>query len=453
MNYLIWFCRIIVGVLFIVSGLIKANDPIGFSIKLEEYFAETALNLPSFMPFALILGVIACVSEIILGFALLFGSKMKLASWLLLLLIVFFGWLTLYTATCNPADTFKVIKEGKEVEMNVTCVTDCGCFGDAMKGSIGRSLTPWESFTKDLVLFILLIPIFFRKSQIKLNTVKEDMIALGLSLPVMLFFCWVFSWYFPLLFMLIGFGAYFLLKKVLTPEKCDWPVAGAITAFSAFFAYYCYAHLPVRDYRPYAIGKNLIKQMEVPPGAPVDVYETMLTYKNINTGEKKSFTQDEYMKLKIWEDTLMKWDTSITKLVSQGYKPPIHDFKIMSMDGSTDVTQDVLNNQEYNFLLVAYNINKTNTSSQPKINELANALQKKGVNFIGLTASPYSIVDPFRHEHQNMFDYYSVDETSLKTMIRANPGLVLLKGGTVIDMWHYNDIPTFEEVNNTYLKK
>lgn len=381
MKFLTWFSRIFVGVLFIISGLIKANDPIGFSIKLDEYF--TVFGMEFLKPMSVFLSMFICVFEVACGVATLTGSKIRQTSWALLLMIVFFTFLTFYSAYFNK-------------------VTDCGCFGDALK------LTPWQSFNKDLILLVFILIIFIRRDKI---------------------------------------------TSMLSP-KGDWIAIGLAFGLSTWFTVYCYNHLPIKDFRPYAVGKNLIKQMEVPPGAQQDVFETKLVYKNLKSGDKKEFSQEEYMKLKIWEDTLTwAWDTTLSKLIVEGYKPPIHDFKIMSIDGSTDVTMDVLNNPEYNFLLVAYNITKANTAAQPKINELANAVQKKGINFIGLTASPYSLVDPFRHENQNMFDYYTVDETALKTMIRSNPGLILLKGGTVIDMWHYNDIPSFEEVSKKYLNK
>jgi uncharacterized membrane protein YphA (DoxX/SURF4 family) len=146
MRTFLLICRLIVGPLFIVSGLIKANDPLGFSYKLEEYFAESALNLPFLEPFALTLAVLACLAEIVLGFAVIVGGRMKLATASLMVLTIFFGWLTAYTATCDPNGTYTVLVNGVEETRSVTCVTDCGCFGDAMKGSVGRSLTPWESF-------------------------------------------------------------------------------------------------------------------------------------------------------------------------------------------------------------------------------------------------------------------------------------------------------------------
>ncbi|MFN9323920.1 MAG: MauE/DoxX family redox-associated membrane protein, partial [Flavobacteriales bacterium] len=209
MRALLLFSRIFVGSLFIVSGLIKANDPLGFSYKLEEYFAESALGLTGLEPYALTLAVLACLGEIVLGFALLFGGRMKLATVSLLVLTLFFGWLTAFTARCNDRQaagnpmTFTISVNGVEQTQDMTCVTDCGCFGDAMKGSVGRSLTPWESFTKDAVLFVFLLPILFaawRGNGIGWNTAAEDKVLLPGGLLFVAAWSWVFTWWGPVLF-------------------------------------------------------------------------------------------------------------------------------------------------------------------------------------------------------------------------------------------------------------
>jgi uncharacterized membrane protein YphA (DoxX/SURF4 family) len=130
MKYLTGFSRIFVGVLFIFSGLIKLNDPMGFSFKLEEYFSPDVLNLPFLMPFALAFALFVVIFEVVLGVALLLGWQKKLTLWALLLLIIFFSFLTFYSAYYNK-------------------VTDCGCFGDAIK------LTPWEVLPKTLSFYSL----------------------------------------------------------------------------------------------------------------------------------------------------------------------------------------------------------------------------------------------------------------------------------------------------------
>ena len=121
-----YIARIVVGSVFIVSGLIKANDALGFSYKLEEYFAENALGLTALEPISLFMSCLVAIGEVVLGLAVLFGGRAKLAAWALLALTLFFAWLTWYTATCDPADTYTTIIDGEEMVANVNCVTDCG---------------------------------------------------------------------------------------------------------------------------------------------------------------------------------------------------------------------------------------------------------------------------------------------------------------------------------------
>lgn len=379
MKLLVTICRVFVGVLFIISGLIKANDPLGFSYKLTEYF--TVFGTPWAIPFSLVLAIFICVFEVVLGVLTLTGTKPRFTTWSLLGMIIFFTFLTFYSAYYNK-------------------VTDCGCFGDAIK------LTPWQSFTKDVVLLIFITPIFLYRNNIQ-----------------------------------SVFG-----------QKGDWITILLSTACTLWFTLYCYNHLPVKDFRPYAIGKNIKEGMAIPDGAPKDEFKITFTYKNKSTGELINLLTDELTKKdSVWFATHEYVDRKEEK-IKEGYKPPIHDFAIRSLDGTTDITEDVLNNPKPVFLLVAYDITKTNPKPYKQINQLAQECLKAGTEFIGLTASAYEVVEPFRHEHQLMFDFYNVDETQLKTMIRANPGLILIKNGTVIDMWHYNDLPSFKELSEKYLK-
>ena len=142
MKQIVNLSRILVGVLFIVSGLIKLNDPVGFSFKLKDYFAPEVLNLEIFIPFALLIAIFVVIFEVMLGTMLLLGYAKKFTIWSSLLMIVFFTFLTFYSAFYNK-------------------VTDCGCFGDAIK------LTPWESFSKDIVLLVLLLIIYFGRNFIQ----------------------------------------------------------------------------------------------------------------------------------------------------------------------------------------------------------------------------------------------------------------------------------------------
>jgi len=211
------------------------------------------------------------------------------------------------------------------------------------------------------------------------------------------------------------------------------------------FTFYCFLNLPVRDFRPYAIGKSIPEQMKIPDGAPQDVYETILTYKNSNTNEVKDFTASSYP----WNDSTWVWVSTETNLISKGFETAIHDFDIEAEDGN-NYTEDILA-EPYIFLLVSYDITNAAEEVQQKINEFAAQVGTAGYYFYGLTASLYNDVEEFRHNNQNEFDYYTVDGITLKTIIRSNPGLVLLKEGVVIGKWHYRNLPKFEDVKNQYL--
>ena len=126
---------------------------------------------------------------------------------------------------------------------------------------------------------------------------------------------------------------------------------------------------------------------------------------------------------------------------------PIHDFSISSIDGE-DLTYQYLEDPNFTLVLIAFNINnENNIAVKDKVNALAKSAEEAGLNFIGLSASSDEDIDIFRHEVQAMYNYYTTDEKTLQTIIRSNPGLLLLKGGTVMKKWHYNDLPKFEEID------
>ncbi|MES2838205.1 MAG: BT_3928 family protein [Bacteroidota bacterium] len=372
MKAFVWVSRIFVGVLFIISGLIKANDPVGFSYKLKEYFEVFGTEF--MVPMSLSLAIFICIFEVVCGIATIFGSRMKFFSWMLLLMIVFFTFLTFYSAYFNK-------------------VTDCGCFGDAVK------LTPWQSFTKDIILLIFITPIFlYRKKILPIFKVTKDNLILTVG-----------------------------------------------TIATTVFTLYCLWHLPVLDFRPYKVGTNLLKAMEIPEGAKPDVYKTTLVYQK--DGVKKEFTTETYP----WQDSTWVWVETKNVLVEKGYQPAIHDFSLTSPDG-VDQTQALLGSTKELFLLVEYNVNKADLDVQPDINKLAASLQKDSIKFIALTASLSTDIEKFRHANQTAYDFYTTDEKALQTMIRSNPGLVYIKNGVVVDMWHANDLPTYEKLKEKYLK-
>ena len=439
MRILIIISRVLVGSLFIVSGLIKANDPLGFGYKLEEYFAESALNLPGLMPFALGLGILACLAEVVLGFAVLFGGRMKLATWALLLLTLFFGWLTAYTATCDPNGTYTVMVDGVEVTRGVTCVTDCGCFGDAMKGSVGRSLTPWESFTKDMVLLVFVLPLFFHRKHIGFNTAADDRVLLPAGLVLVAFFSWVFTWWFPVLFTAAGMLGYLLIKRLLQGPKAEWATAGWIAVFTLAFTWYTVQHLPLRDYRPYAEGNSIAEQQQL---GKAPVQQIFLVYRNTATGEEKEFDSGGQYP---WDDPTWEFVEQRVNVLEEGIDSPVADFLLNDADGN-DLTADILGDPSPVLLVMMYNVDKTDPAPLDEIAALATAAFGEGMYVYGISASLFENIEAVRHEHQLPFEFLQCDEKTIKTVVRSNPGVVLLREGVVLGKWHANDVPTINEV-------
>ncbi|APY09100.1 DoxX family protein [Winogradskyella sp. J14-2] len=363
MKYITHISRIFVGVLFIISGFIKLNDPLGFSYKLQEYFGADVLNMEFMIPYALLLSVFVVVFEVVLGVFLLIGYKPKFTVYSLLAMIVFFTFLTFYSAYFDK-------------------VKDCGCFGDALK------LTPWESFTKDVILLVLILILVkgLRHIQPLFTKLPTTVIAL-LSFIV-----------------------------------------------SLWFGYHVLMHLPAIDFRAYAIGKNIPEQMEIPENAAKPVLEYTWTF-NID-GEKQEFvTNGSYPEVD------GEYVGVETKTIDEGYVPPIQDFSIESED--EDLTTYFMEKDKL-VVIAMYNIAASETDGVAKLKAFTDRATKKGYTVIGLTSSGAYEKEKVKQDFDLNFDFYLCDEKVIKTIVRANPGVVLLERGTVVNKAHWNDI---EDVN------
>jgi uncharacterized membrane protein YphA (DoxX/SURF4 family)/CheY-like chemotaxis protein len=358
-NVITQFSRIFVGLLFIISGLIKLNDPVGFSYKLAEYFSEPVLNIPSLVPLALPIAIFIVIFEAVLGLMLLLGYRTKFTVWSLLIMIVFFTFLTFYSAYYNK-------------------VTDCGCFGDALK------LTPWQSFTKDIVLLFFIIILFINHKLIR---------------PV-----------FP---------------KIATDILVYLGIALCI-----FMGYWVLNHLPIIDFRAYKVGTNIKKAMEIPADAPKSVIEMTFIYK-VN-GVDKEFTEKDLMNLPEGATFVDRKD----KIITQGYLPPVHDFS-MEKDGS-DYTEELLNEPKL-LAFVMYDLQKSDPDGLEKLERLNRQAKAKGYRVIALTASAEDEIQKVKSKLGLTIDFYFCDATTLKTIERANPSLVVLKQGTIVQKLHHND--------------
>jgi uncharacterized membrane protein YphA (DoxX/SURF4 family) len=367
MKLLTQISRILVGVLFIISGLIKANDTIGFSYKLVEYFE--IFNMHFFVDYAVSMAMFICIFEIMVGIALLIGAYTRLNMWLLLLMIVFFTLLTGYSAITNK-------------------VTDCGCFGDAIK------LKPVESFLKDVLLLVFILIMFIGQKHIKPIVSNKTIvsIALGVSLLVITFFT---------------FNTYMFLPKI--------------------------------DFLPYKVGNDIGQLMTLPPDAKRDSVVMVFIYEK--DGKQFEFGVNEVGNV----DDTYKFIDRIDKVIVEGDKAPIHDFKLFDVNGQ-DYTDTLLLQKGFRMILVQTNILKSRTGIEPQIAQLANDCALAGIPFWALTNTTLTEVEPYRHEHQFAFNYYNMDVTPLKSMVRSNPGLLLMKDNVVIKKWSAYGIPTFEKV-------
>jgi len=183
--------------------------------------------------------------------------------------------------------------------------------------------------------------------------------------------------------------------------------------------------------------------MIIPEDAPKAEYETILLYEK--NGKVKEFTLENL------PDSTWQWVETKNELISEGYIPPIHDFSIQTPNGN-DITDIVLNDTKFTFLMVAYDLNKTSTKNIDKINKLAEYCKESGkCNFICLTASVESVIQNFKDKTGAPYMFYATDEITLKTIVRANPGIVLIKKGTILDKWHHRNIPTIESMETMYL--
>ncbi|WP_432711879.1 BT_3928 family protein [Pedobacter sp.] len=379
---LLQFSRFFVGILFIFSGFIKANDPLGFGYKLQEYFE--VFHLPFLSGFATGIAIFLCVLEIVLGILLLLGLYSRKVITGLLAIIIFFTFLTFVSAA------FKV-------------VTSCGCFGDAIP------LTPWQSFGKDIILLILIVYLFIHRDKVLpvIHHKRKQQIALYLA-----------------------FGA------------------------SLAFSIVTYSMLPFLDFLPYKVGANLPELMKTPEGAVPDEFQIIYHLENEQTKEKKDMSDKDYLKTEIWKDTnwVIVGDPD-KKLLKKGVEPKIKDLVISDASG-TNYTKELIENPYYNILIVAYNLGDTNESAMAELNGIAlKAAEQFNIRTVLLTSNSAQDANAFSNKLKLATEIFYADAVPLKSMVRANPGIVLLKNGVVINKWHYNTVPSFEKLAATYFSK
>ncbi len=349
--------RIIVGLTFIFSGVVKAIDPLGSAYKFHDYFIAFNLGFLNFL--SLPLAILLCTAEFIAGFSVLTGLKQKTGILGVLILMLIFTPITFILALTNP-------------------VTDCGCFGDAVH------LTNWQTFGKNIVLLGMIIVLL---------TNRKNIVNLFSSVR-------------------------------------EWLVICAAIILFVLFSLYNLRYLPVIDFLPYKTGVKIADSMVLPEGAEVDKYNTTFIYER--DGVKKEFTLSDYPA----NDTTWKFVEQRSVLVKKGMEPPIHDFSITSLLGE-DITQKVLMKPGYTVLMVSKKLSEAESKHLEKGFDFGRYCVGKGIDFYILTSSGLGEMKGYRKGP----GFYSTDETTLKTMVRANPGYILLKDGTIVGKWSWAGLP------------
>jgi uncharacterized membrane protein YphA (DoxX/SURF4 family) len=265
-------------------------------------------------------------------------------------------------------------------------VSDCGCFGDAI------IMTNWQTFFKNLILLPFVLHIFWFRAS------RKDV------------FTPPFSWLALLVFTLVFLGIEF----------------------------HAYRHLPMLDFRPYSVGTNIPEKMSMPEGAPQDEIKTFLYYEKEGTVEE--FTEDNFP----WEDTTWTYVDSKHILVKKGYEPPIHDFTIVD-ETDTDITSALLSDEGYSFLLVTAHLEDADTEALNYASRLTAWCGQAGHSFYCTTASGEQEIEEIRQTLDPAFGFHTTDEITLKTIVRSNPGLLLIKEGCILAKWAYRDFPDLEE--------
>lgn len=320
MKILTHIARLLVAALFIFSGFVKLVDPLGSAYKFAEYFSVDVLNMEFLIPYALPFSILLIIAEIMLGVMLLIGFKPKFTTWSLFLITLLFLFLTWYSWTYDK-------------------VTDCGCFGDAIK------LTPKETFYKNVILIVLITFLIF--------AVKH-------------------------------------IKSLFNKNLSKWFALGSLMVF-LYITYHVLVHLPLIDFRAYAIDKNIQEGME-----EIDI------------------------------DGL----------------PKVHDFFLETNDGD-DLTDELLNKEKVMFV-VAYDIDLSEMKGFENIKKATDLALKNGYTVYGLSSSYIDDLMVLNKDNNLNFEWLFVDGTVLKTIIRANPGIVTINKGTVTGKWNWIDAEDFK---------
>ncbi|NCD41931.1 MAG: DoxX family protein [Bacteroidia bacterium] len=363
---MIGWCRTLLGLLFIFSGLTKGVDPLGTMYKVEDYYVAYGMDWA--MPLAIYQSFLMNAFEFLLGVGLLFKIMPKTISILTALMMGFFTYTTYMDAMYN-------------------LVPDCGCFGEAL------ILSNWQTFYKNLTIlgFVLVLLFSLRKSK---------------------------SFFF---------------------RNVEWNILLVAGVLFFGFQLYNYRHLPVVDFRTWKTGNLMVpEQLE-----PITYY---LTYENVETGAITELKSDDLP----WQDSV--W-MNTWQFVSQRIVDPnlglVHDLAFEDSEGN-NITSEYIESPDPQFILVSWTLSEFNRNKIDRILQFVAQCYADGHGFILLTSSDEHEIEKFLLETGLTIEVYRADDIALKTMIRANPGLLLLQNGYVLGKWHWRDFPTYQKAEKLF---
>lgn len=351
------------------SGFVKGVDPMGTQYKIADYFIAYHMNWA--VPASLYLSVFMCMFEFLMGVLVLLNVRMRLVAWLVLLMMLFFTVTTFYDALYSP-------------------VSDCGCFGDAIK------LTNWQTFYKNIFIMIFVLIFFFSRKIIRPTfTVKGELVV----------------------------------------------TFGTIILFLGFEAFNLY-HLPVIDFGAWKPGTRLAPENPKP-------LQFFLTYKNKQTGEEKEYLSPNYpYSDSVW---MSKWEFKSQRIVDPNPKGPaivIEDSK------RNNLTDNIIKNPDYQFLLISDNLNTANRKIFAKVIDFYKSCLADNHSFVFLTSSLPEDILKFKKDLNldDTIQFLYSDDTTLQAMIRSNPGLMLIHNSKILAKWHFHDFPEYSKVKDKYIK-
>lgn len=360
-------CRILVGVTFVFSGFVKAIDPWGTALKVNEYLS--IYSLESLLPCSMIFSIWLCGAELMMGLMLIFRVRTRLISIFALVSMIFFTVLTFLSATWIP-------------------VEDCGCFGDALK------LSPWETFLKNLIILPMVVVVWYRHRKQRILDFKRWELALTVV------FC-IFA---------MGVGTY------------------------------CYYNLPLIDFLPYKKGANIYRMITSQHDTGEEemaVEEYVLVYKNRRTGKLREFSIDD----KEWQNEA-KWEWVETRVDNEAsaIHTLVSEFSISDAEGND--THDILRREGYVYMICVTTFDKISPSCEERLRRVVERAEAENATVICLTPQPLDTENVVYHSFDGSAEVrcYNIDATVMKTMLRANTGLVVLKDGVIEEKYNCRNI-------------